>query len=312
MTALICGSFAYDRIMVYPGRFREDILPDKIHMLNVCFVVPDIQHEFGGSGGNIVYNMKLLGADCLPMGTVGIDFAEYRQWLEQNGIDQRHLRVMENTYTAQCFITTDLDNNQITTFQVGAMAHSHENRVSMAEGISIGIVAPDGREGMLQHARQFAGQDIPFIFDPGQNVTVLTGDELLDSINHATWLVFNDYEWQLVEEKTGLNTSTVLDRVDTLIVTRGASGSIIHNRAGHIEIPAAGAEREADPTGCGDAYRAGLLHGLMRGMDWETTGRIASLMGKIKIEVRGTQNHRFDEQEFADLFKHHFGYSVQL
>ena len=311
MTALVCGSFAYDRIMVYPGRFKEDILPDKIHMLNVCFVVQDIEHEFGGAGGNIVYNMKLLGADCLPMGTVGIDFAEYGQWLEQNGIDQRHLQVMENTYTAQCFITTDLDNNQITTFQVGAMAHSHQNEVSMAQGISIGIVAPDGKDGMLQHARQFAEQNIPFIFDPGQNVTVLTGDDLLDSIEHATWLVFNDYEWQLVEDKTGLNTTSVLDRVDALIVTRGASGSMIHTRDGHIEIPAAKAERTTDPTGCGDAYRAGLLHGLMHGMDWETTGRIASLMGKSKIEVRGTQNHRFDQQEFADMFKYQFGYSLQ-
>ncbi len=309
MTALICGSFAYDRIMVYPGRFREDILPDKIHMLNVCFVVPDIQHEFGGSGGNIVYNMKLLDADCLPMGTVGVDFAEYRKWLEQNGVDQRHLRVVENTFTAQCFITTDLDNNQITTFQTGAMAHSHENRVSMAEGVSIGIVAPDGKEGMLQHARQFAEQDIPFIFDPGQNVTVLTGDELLDSLEHAAWAVFNDYEWQLVTDKTGLSASGALDRVDSLIVTRGASGSIIHTRAGPVDIPTARTEHLADPTGCGDAYRAGLLYGLMRGMDWETTGRIASLMGKIKIEVRGTQNHIFTRQEFEDLFKQYFGYS---
>lgn len=309
MTALICGSFAYDRIMVYPGRFREDILPDKIHILNVCFVVPDIQHEFGGSGGNIVYNMKLLDADCLPMGTVGVDFAEYRKWLEQNGVDQRHLRVVENTFTAQCFITTDLDNNQITTFQTGAMAHSHENRVAMAEGVSIGIVAPDGKEGMLQHARQFAEQDIPFIFDPGQNVTVLTGDELLDSLEHAAWAVFNDYEWQLVTDKTGLSASGALDRVDSLIVTCGASGSIIHTRAGPVDIPTARAERLTDPTGCGDAYRAGLLYGLMRGMDWETTGRIASLMGKIKIEVRGTQNHTFAQQEFEDLFKQYFGYS---
>ena len=308
MTALICGSFAYDRIMLYPGRFKEDILPDKIHMLNVCFVVPDIQHEFGGSGGNIIYNMKLLDMDCLPMGTVGIDFAEYRKWLDINGVDQRHLRVINDTYTAQCFITTDLDNNQITTFQTGAMAHSHENRISTAEGISIGIVAPDGREGMLQHARQFAEAGIPFIFDPGQNVTILSRDELLDSFEYATWLVFNDYEWQLVEDKTGLTTTSVMDMIDTLIVTRGASGSIIHSRGKRIDIQAARAERLADPTGCGDAYRAGLLYGLMQDMDWDTTGRIASLMGKIKIEVRGTQNHRFDEQEFADLFKHHFGY----
>lgn len=310
MTALICGSFAYDRIMAYPGRFSKDILPDKIHILNVCFVVPDIQHEFGGSGGNIIYNMKLLGMDCLPMGTVGIDFAEYGKWLERNAIDQRHLRVIENTYTAQCFITTDLDNNQITTFQVGAMAHSHENKVSMAQGVSIGIVAPDGREGMLQHARQFAEAGVPFIFDPGQNVTVLSGDELLSSFEHATWLVFNDYEWQLVEDKTGLTTATVLDLVDTLIITRGESGSTVYTRGKHIDIPTATAERLADPTGCGDAYRAGLLYGLAHGMDWETTGRIASLMGKIKIEVRGTQNHRFTRQEFADLFNHHFGYSL--
>ena len=311
MTALICGSFAYDRIMVYPGRFREDILPDKIHMLNVCFVVPDIQHEFGGSGGNIIYNMKLLDMDCLPMGTVGIDFDEYGKWLERNEIDQRHLRVIEKTYTAQCFITTDLDNNQITTFQVGAMAHSHENRVSMAEGVSIGIVAPDGREGMLQHARQFAEAGIPFIFDPGQNVTVLSGDELLSSFEHATWLVFNDYEWQLVEDKTGLTTATVQDLVDALIITRGESGSTVYTHGKHIGIPTATAEHLADPTGCGDAYRAGLLYGLVHGMDWDTTGRIASLMGKIKIEVRGTQNHRFTRQEFVDLFNHHFGYSFQ-
>ena len=311
MTALICGSFAYDRIMVYPGRFRDDILPDKIHILNVCFVVPELQQEFGGSGGNIIYNTRLLGADCLPMGTVGTDFAEYREWLEKNNIDTHYIRVMDDTYTAQCFITTDMDDNQITTFQVGAMAHSHANKVSMAQGISIGIVAPDGKQGMLQHARQFAEAGIPFFFDPGQNVTLLTGDELMDGIEHANWLVFNDYEWQIVEDKTGLNTARVLDRVETLIVTRGASGSTIHSRGNRIDIPAARAERLVDPTGCGDAYRAGLLYGLMHAMDWETTGRIASLMGKIKIEVRGTQNHRFDEQEFADLFKQHFGYSFQ-
>ena len=310
MTALVCGSFAYDRIMAYPGRFREDILPDRIHRLNVCFVVPDIQHEFGGSGGNIVYNMKLLGMDCLPMGTVGTDFGEYGEWLDNNGVDRRHLRVIDDTYTAQCFITTDLDNNQVTTFQVGAMAHSHVNEVSMAQGVGIGIVAPDGREGMLQHARQFAGAGIPFIFDPGQNVTVLTGAELADSFRHATWLVFNDYEWGLVEEKTGLTVATVRDLADALVVTRGAAGSTVYARGRQVDIPAAAAERPADPTGCGDAYRAGLLYGLERGMDWETTGRIASLMGKIKIETRGTQNHRFTPQEFADLFKQHFGYSL--
>ena len=309
MTALICGSFAYDHIMVFPGRFKEHILPEKIHMLNVCFVVPDMRREFGGCGGNIIYNMKLLDADCLPMGTVGIDFAAYRKWLEKNDIDLRHLRVIDDSYTAQCFITTDLDDNQISSLQVGAMAHSHENKVAMARGISIGIVAPDGKEGMLQHARQFAEADIPFIFDPGQNVTVLSRDELLSSFEYATWLVFNDYEWQLVEDKTGLTTTSVMDLVDTLVVTRGAAGSLIHTRGERFDIPAARAARLVDPTGCGDAYRAGLLYGLMHDMDWDTTGRIASLMGKIKIEVPGTQNHRFTVQEFSDLFKQEFSYS---
>ena len=309
MTALICGSFAYDHIMAFPGRFKDHILPDKMHILNICFVVPELQHEFGGSGGNIIYNTNLLGADCLPMGTVGIDFAEYREWLEKNAIELRHIRVIDDMYTAQCFITTDLDHNQITTFQVGAMAHSHENKVAMAEGISIGIVAPDGKEGMLQHARQFAEAGIPFIFDPGQNVTVLSRDELLSSFEQATWLVFNDYEWQMVEDKTGLTTTSVMDLVNTLIVTRGASGSIIYSHKQRIDIPVVRTARLIDPTGCGDAYRAGLLYGLIHDMDWGTTGRIASLMGKIKIEVRGTQNHQLGEQEFSDLFKLHFGYS---
>ena len=310
MTALICGSFAYDRIMVYPGRFREDILLDKIHILNVCFVVPELQQEFGGSGGNIIYNTRLLDSNCLPMGTVGTDFTEYREWLEKNDIDTRHIRVIDDTYTAQCFITTDQDANQITTFQVGAMAHSHTNQVSMAQDISIGIVAPDGKEGMLQHARQFAEAGIPFFFDPGQNVTLLSRDELLDGIGNANWLIFNDYEWQLVEDKTGLTTTSVMDQAEALIVTRGASGSTIHTREKTIDIPAARTEVPVDPTGCGDAYRAGLLYGLMRDMDWGTTGRIASLMGKIKIEVRGTQNHSFSQPEFEDLFKQHFGYSL--
>lgn len=310
MTALICGSFAYDHIMAFPDSFRNHILPEKIHFLNVCFVVPEMQREFGGCAGNIAYNMKLLGADCLPMGTVGTDFAPYRAWLEQRGIDPRHIKVIDGVFTAQCFITTDLDNNQITTFQLGAMAHSHKNTVSMAQGVSIGIVAPDGREGLLQHARQFAAAGIPFIFDPGQNVTVLNKAELLQSFECATWLVFNDYEWQLVADKTGLDTRAVLNLVEALVVTRGGAGSVIYTQGGRIDIPPAPARQVVDPTGCGDAYRAGLLQGLMEGKDWETTGRLGSLMGKIKIETRGNQRHEFTPAEFADLFKQHFGYSL--
>ena len=308
MTALVCGSLAYDHIMVFPDRFKNHILPDKIHILNVCFVVPEMKREFGGCGGNIAYNLKLLGADALPMGTAGMDFDGYRRHLEGLGIDCRHIRVIDDAYTAQCFITTDLDDNQITSFQIGAMAHAHKNQVSDAEGITIGIVAPDGKEGMLQHARQFAEAGIPFLFDPGQNVPILGKDELLTALERADWLVCNDYEWGLIASKTGLDTRAALERVEALIVTRGGEGSRIHTRGKRFDIPPARAAATRDPTGCGDAYRAGLLYGLMRGMDWETGGRIASLLGAVKVERHGTQNHRATEPEFAERFRENFGY----
>lgn len=311
MSALICGSLAFDNIMVFPDYFKNHILPDKIHMLNLSFVVPDMRREFGGCAGNIAYNMKLLGGDAVPMGTVGQDFDIYLERLEGMEFDCRHVKVIPDTFTAQCFITTDLDDNQINAFQIGAMAYSHENKVSEAEGISIGIVAPDGKDGMLQHAQQFADANIPFFFDPGQNVPILDKTELLDAFDCASWIIFNDYEWQVIEDKTGLNPQTVLDRVDALIVTRGSEGSIIYTNGKQHDIPAAKVAAVNDPTGCGDAYRAGLLYGLMQDMDWETTGRIASLIGATKIEKHGTQNHNFTEQEFADRFKENFGYSYR-
>jgi len=311
MSALICGSFAYDNIMVFHDHFKNHILPEKIHMLNVCFVVPDMRKEFGGCAGNIVYNMKLLGNDAIPMGTVGTDFAQYRKRLEDLNINCKHIKVIENTFTAQCFITTDLDDNQITAFQIGAMAYAHENKVSDVKNISIGIVSPDGKDGILQHSEQFSAANIPFIFDPGQNVPILSKEEILQCIQQATWLTFNDYEWQLIEDKTGLTTKSVLDMVDALIVTRGSEGSYIYTKDKLYEIPTATAREVNDPTGCGDAYRAGLLHGLMNGMDWETTGRIGSLIGAMKIERHGTQNHNFDRQEFADRFKENFDYALE-
>jgi len=311
MPALICGSFAYDSIMVFPDRFRNHILPDKVHMLNVCFVVPDMRREFGGCAGNIGYCLKLLGGDVQVMGTVGQDFEPYAAWLDKHQIDRSHIRVIEDQFTAQAMITTDLDDNQITAFHVGAMSQSHLNKVGDANGVSIGIVAPDGKDGMLQHVAQFAEANVPCIFDPGQNVPIIDREELLRAFEHASWLTFNDYEWQLVEEKTGLSTKTVTDLVDALIVTRGGDGSVIYTRGEVHEIPVVAAEQIVDPTGCGDAYRAGLLYGLAAGVDWETTGRIASLVGAIKIAHHGTQNHYFEQQEFEDRFKESFGYSYQ-
>jgi adenosine kinase len=308
MSALICGSFAYDNIMVFPDHFKNHILPEKVHILNVSFMVPELRREFGGCAGNIAYNLKLLGGDGLPMGTVGQDFSPYAQWLDDNGISRRHVTEVENEYTAQAFITTDLDDNQITAFHPGAMGSSHFNQVSDATGISIGIISPDGRNGMIQHAQQFAEAGIPFIFDPGQGMPMFEGQDLLEFIKQATWVTVNDYEWQLMQERTGLTFEEVSAKVKGLIVTRGANGSMIYTAEKCYEIPPAQPAEINDPTGCGDAYRAGLLYGLMHDMDWETTGRIASLMGAMKIELHGTQNHSFTRQEFADRFAENFSY----
>ncbi len=296
--ALICGSLAFDTIMVFGDRFARHILPDKIHMLNVSFLVPQLRREFGGCAGNIAYNLSLLGDVAYPMATVGRDFGPYREWMAGAGVPADHVRVIDAELTAQAFITTDLDDNQITAFHPGAMQHAHENRVTDAADIAIGIVAPDGREGMIQHAAQFAAARIPFIFDPGQGLPMFSGEELARFVGQATWVTVNDYEWQLLQQKTGWNVPELTQRVAALIVTRGAAGSVIYTRDGELAIPSAQAVAVVDPTGCGDAYRAGLIHGLLHGLDWLSTGHIASLMGAIKIESRGTQNHRFTRAEF--------------
>jgi adenosine kinase len=297
--ALICGSVAYDTIMVFDDRFTNHILPDKIHMLNVSFLVPQLRREYGGCAGNIAYNLQLLGDTGVPMATVGRDFGPYKEWLVRAGVPTDHLRTIDGELTAQAFITTDLDDNQITAFHPGAMQHSHTNQVREARDITLGIVAPDGRQGMIEHAEQFAAAGIPFIFDPGQGLPMFGAEELQRFLAQARWVTVNDYEWQLLQQKSRWGVSEIMQHVETLVVTRGAAGSTIHTRGEELRIPAAPARALVDPTGCGDAYRAGLIHGLLNGLDWRRTGHIASLMGALKIESRGTQNHRFTPAEFA-------------
>lgn len=309
MSALICGSFAYDNIMVFPDRFKNHILPDKVHILNVSFMVPEMRREFGGCAGNIAYNLKLLGGEPQPMGTVGTDFEPYAEWLDKNQISRQHIRVVDNVFTAQAFITTDLDDNQITAFHPGAMQQAHLSKVTDANGVKIGIVSPDGRDGMLEHAAQFAEAGTPFIFDPGQGMPMFNGDELARFVELATYVTLNDYEWQLLRERTGLSERQVADQVDALIVTRGGDGSDIYTGKEHHHIPSVKPAAIKDPTGCGDAYRAGLLYGLLQDTDWPTTGRIASLMGSIKIAQHGTQNHYFTPDEFKVMFRKAFDYS---
>ena len=297
--ALICGSIAFDTIMVFGDRFANHILPDQIHILNVSFLVPQLRREYGGCAGNIAYNLSLLGDNGVPMATVGRDFAAYREWLTRAGVPLEHVRVVESELTAQAFITTDLDDNQITAFHPGAMQHSHANRVSDARGITLGIVAPDGRDGMIEHAAQFAAAGIPFIFDPGQGLPMFGPEDLQRFLSQARWVTVNDYEWQLLQQKCHWGVREITARVEALIVTLGAAGAVIHTRGQEILIPPAPVQQVVDPTGAGDAFRAGVIHGLLHGRDWRTIGRIASLMGAIKVESRGTQNHRFTRQEFA-------------
>ncbi len=310
MSALICGSLAYDTIMVFHDRFKHHILPDKVHMLNVSFLVPEMRRDFGGCAGNIAYSLKLLDGEGVPMGTVGQDFGPYAKWMDRWGIDRRHLTMVADSYTAQAFITTDMDDNQITAFHPGAMSYSHHNRVPAGDSITIGIISPDGREGMIEHAAQFADAGIPFVFDPGQGLPMFDGPQLLEFIEQATWVTVNDYESGLLQERTGLSPHEIADRVSALIVTRGATGSRIYAGRSTIDIPAAPAATLVDPTGCGDAYRAGLLFGLMHHMDWETTGRIAALLGAIKIEHHGTQNHRFDRAAFEERYLETYGHRL--
>ena len=310
MSALICGSFAYDTIMVFQDQFKNHILPDKVHILNVSFQVPKMRREFGGCAGNIAYNLKLLGGEPLPMGTVGRDFGLYAEWMDLHRIDRRHVKVCEDSYTAQAFITTDMDDNQITAFHPGAMNRSHETHVSDANGVKLGIVSPDGREGMIQHARQFAEAGIPFIFDPGQGMPLFGGDDLIAFLDQATWVTLNDYEAELIQERTEKSLTELAQYGKGLIVTLGARGSAVYTDGRVIEIPVVPTTEVNDPTGCGDAYRAGLLYGLSRGMDWETTCRIAALMGTLKIGHHGTQNHRFTPDEFVMRFRDSFGYSL--
>jgi adenosine kinase len=296
--------------MVFRDRFRNHILPDQIHILNVAFLVPDMRREFGGCAGNIAYNMLMLGGRPLIMATVGDDYQPYADRLRRLDIPATHIRQIKDTFTAQAFITTDLDDNQITAFHPGAMNHSHLNHVSDTKQVSLGIVAPDGREGMVNHAREFQQAGIPFIFDPGQGIPMFNGEELLEFVRLADYVAVNDYEGRLLQEKTGKPIEELARMVKALVVTQGAEGSLIFARGETIRIPSVKPVAVLDPTGCGDAYRAGLLYGITQGYDWPTTGQLASLLGAIKIASRGGQNHVATREEIGVRYRKAFGTSI--
>jgi adenosine kinase len=307
MKTLICGSIAYDTIMVFGDRFKNHILPEQLHILNVAFLVPDMRREFGGCAGNIAYGLKLLGDEPSIMATVGADCGPYLERLHKLGLSTAHVRQVPDSFTAQAFITTDLDDNQITAFHPGAMSFSHLNQVGDAPGVRLGIVAPDGRDGMLEHARQFHAAGVPFIFDPGQGLPMFSGDDLLEFIRLADYAAFNDYEAKLLCDRTGQSLEQLAGQLKALVVTLGGQGSQIYADGQRYDIPCAQADAVVDPTGCGDAYRAGLLHGISHQLGWEKTGRLASVMGALKIAQRGAQNYHASRADIAARYQASYG-----
>ena len=308
MSALICGSLAYDTIMVFPDQFKQHILPDKVHMLNVSFLVPKMRREFGGCAGNIAYGLRLLGEATYPMATVGDDFGPYHRYFEELGIPLDYVRHMKGEFTPQAFITTDIDDNQITAFHPGAMQHSYLNQVEETENIRLGIVAPDGKLAMIQHSRDFVACGIPHIFDPGQAMTLFNGEEFRTFIKEAKYIIVNDYEFQLLKEKSGLNGDEIANQVEAMVVTRGAQGSILRTREDEVEIESAPPDDVQDPTGCGDAFRSGLIFGLLHDLDLVTCCRIGSVMGAIKVAVQGPQNYTPTRDEIDQRFFETYGY----
>ncbi|HQT26691.1 MAG TPA: carbohydrate kinase family protein [Burkholderiales bacterium] len=310
MKTLICGSIAYDTIMVFHDEFKKHILPEQIHILNVAFLVPEMRREFGGCAGNIAYNLDMLGGKPLIMATVGDDHAPYSYRMEKLGLDCSHVRHVEGTFCAQAFITTDIKDNQITAFHPGAMNHAHLNSVKDAKDVTLGIISPDGREGMLQHAREFHESGIPFVFDPGQGMPMFDGEELMRFVEMADYVTVNDYEAKMLQEKTGRKIEEIARLTRALVVTLGGEGSMIYADGKAIRIPPVKPETVVDPTGCGDAYRAGLLYGMANGMDWHHSGRLASLLGSIKIAKKGGQNHALENGEIGVRYREAFGESL--
>jgi adenosine kinase len=307
---LICGSLAVDTITVFPDRFARHILPEQTHVLSVSFQITEMRREWGGCAGNIAYNLKGLGGDPVVMATVGDDGGAYVERLSSFGIATEAVRIVAGTFTAQAYIITDLDDNQITAFHPGAMNQAHMNHVSDVDRIGLGIVAPDGRDGMAAHVREFAAARIPFVFDPGQGLPLFSGAELIEMIDCADYVAVNDYEARMLAERTGLSEKEIAARVEAMIVTLGADGSRIHADGTVFEIPTLAPTALVDPTGCGDAYRAGLLYGIGQGWDWDRTGRLASLLGSLKIASRGGQNHVLDRDALATTYHRHYGHHL--
>ena len=301
MSVVVCGSLAYDNIMEFDGKFGDYILPDQIHILSVAFNVPRLRKEFGGCAGNIAYNLKLLGIEPIITATVGQDFDVYGSWLEKNGISKDAIKIMDSMYTAQCFITTDSNNNQLTSFHPGAMDEGHKNPISLTtNNIEMAIIAPDGKQSTIEHAEQLHEQSIPIMYDPGQGLPMFNKDEIEKIIELSDWIILNEYEANLISEITGKQLTDIARNLKAAVVTKGNKGSEIFAGDEPIFIEPIKAKKDLDPTGCGDAYRAGLMYGICNQMSWQQSGKIGSMMGSIKVASHGTQNHTFNVKEILE------------
>ena len=309
---VICGSLAYDNIMLFHGRFGDHILPDKVHILNVAFDVPQMRREFGGCAGNIAYNLALLGDKPLMLASAGNDFGPYRRRIERLGLSTELISEVPGQLTAQAYIITDLDDNQITAFHPGAMDHAHLRPLPGGTGARLGLISPDGRRAMLDHAAQMQQAGMPFLFDPGQGLPKFGGEELRALARMASWIAVNSYEAEMLIRKTGWSRERLCAEVEALIVTEGARGARIYHAGTCERIPPVEASRVEDPTGCGDAFRAGLAYGIVRGWNWPDTGRLAALLGAIKAGSSGTQNHLFDREKLHAKFRQSYGYEIDL
>ncbi|OGA99350.1 MAG: sugar kinase [Burkholderiales bacterium RIFCSPHIGHO2_12_FULL_61_11] len=297
MSVVICGSLAFDTIMTFEGRFSEQILPDQLHILNVSFLVPALRREFGGCAGNVAYGLQLLGGTPLPMATVGSDGADYVARLQALSISTEFVREVADTYTAQAMIMTDRDNNQITAFHPGAMMQAHATRIVARSDIKLGIISPDGRDAMLQHAEQLKVAGIPFVFDPGQGLPMFDGKELAHFVELATWVTVNDYEAKMLSDRTGLSCAELSRQVQGLVVTLGAEGCEVWIDGAKTVVPPVQAEAVVDPTGCGDAFRGALLYGLEQGWSLSRCANLGNRLGALKIASRGGQNYALDSTE---------------
>jgi len=302
MSILVCGSMAYDSIMVFRDYFKNHIMPDQIHKLSVAFYTPEMEKNYGGTAGNIGHNLNLLKTNFFIMSTVGSDFDIYSNWLQKRKINTKYIKKLTDQFTAQAFITTDLDDNQITAFHPGAMTQSEVNSLSdITENIEIVLISPDGKEGMIKHANEAYNKKIPFIFDPGQGLPMFNEQELKDFIEKATYITVNDYEAELLSKNSHMSLEDIQKKVDALIITKGSSGSIIMTSSDKIQIPAFKVENPVDPTGCGDAYRAGIAYGIVNNWDWEKSGKLASALASLKVNYKGGQNHSPSIDEIHSL-----------